>query len=489
MNTQKSPGSVLSYEEKRRSQRLRLSIPLWLKQNTHTVLQDVRSYDLNPFGVQIESSYPLEPKTLVELLPREGNGRNDFAVRGEIRWARPVGEKYRGGIVFENMADWAVPLSGILKALPGLETGTSLFFQNFLESLDDGILVLGPDLTILGSNTKQPFCLPRDPERLKGENLRKVSFLLRMRAEDRLFEDILQRVIATGEGCRLSAFPYSAPGTPDPNAPSYFHIWICPLLEQQGSQLLVLRSRDVTALKNLQELERERQEDFWLQYRHVTLGQLFDSLLDDIINPLSAVVGRLDLLALKMAERKGTPGHAGAETWISDLETVQGLLGYMAEFCRAAARRREPEVPGLPPSVSLNALIQKELDTLDLHSNFKKISKSVTLAPDLPSVHGSYSDWANAFVMLCQVIARQMATMERREITFHTTVEDERVVLRIGHNGKALPMPLCSDTRLTILRLLRNKYGVTICVSGNSGAQTVALKTPSASEARACPAP
>jgi hypothetical protein len=125
---------------------------------------------------------------------------------------------------------------------------------------------------------------------------------------------------------------------------------------------------------------------------------------------------------------------------------------------------------------SLNSLIKDELRILDLHFFFRKINRQVSLFPDLPLIYGNYSEWANAFLALCLVLMKQMATLDNMWMSIQTFKEDEDLVLRISHNGKALNTPLDKDPALNILPLLKKKYGVNVYVSGNSGSQTVIFK-------------
>ena len=164
------------------------------------------------------------------------------------------------------------------------------------------------------------------------------------------------------------------------------------------------------------------------------------------------------------------------KVWTSDIESIQAITGQITEFVRAIGRRKKKDTMGVAVPFSLNSLIEDELRTLDLHSFFRKINKHVSLSPDLPPLRGYYSEWANAFLALCQVLMIQMSTLDNMEMSIQTSLEDEDLVLNISHNGKALNLPLDRDPALNILRLLKKKYGVNVYVLGDSGFQTVTLK-------------
>ncbi len=463
------------HRERRRFFRIPLNVPLCLKTEALGSVMGVVSTDLSPYGIQIESDSPVSPHETVTLRPGEEGLKTDYVAKGQIRWVKQEKGKFRSGIAFENIVDWPFSISGIVK---GIETefSHSFYFQYFLDSLDDGVLIFDSKFDIVDSNINQPFCLPRDPEKLKGKHFSEVCSLFKSSQGEGSFKELLEKALADREEVRVSAFPCDLPWLTDSDGHRYYNIWLLPLLSPDGTRGLILRSRDVTALRRLKDREKAREENFWQQYRHFIFGQLFDDLLEDIANPLSAIMGRLDLMTQKMSSIEAPLDKAQLKVWISDIESIQTITGQIREFVRAIALRRKKDTIGVAVPFSLNNLIEDELRTLDLHSFFKKINKHVSLSPDLPPLQGYYSEWANAFLALCKVLMRQMSTLDNMEMSIQTFQEDEDLVLRISHNGKAINLPLDRDPALNILRLFKKKYGINIYVSGDSGHQTVTLK-------------
>lgn len=461
--------------ERRRFFRIPLNVPLCLKTEALGSVMGVTSTDLSPYGIQIESDSPISPNESVIFRPGEEGLKTDYVAKGQIRWVKQEKGKFRSGIAFENIVDWPFSISDLVK---GLETefNHSFYFQYLLDSLDDGVLIFDSKLSIVDSNINQPFCLPRDPEKLKRRHFSEVCSLVKSSEGEGSFKELLEKAMADRKEVRVSAFPCDLPWLNDPDCHRYYNIWLLPLIGHKDTRGLVLRSRDVTALRRLKDREKAREETFWQQYRYFIFGQLFDGFLEDIANPLSAITGRLDLMAQKMSSIETPLDTAQLKVWISDIESIQTITGQITEFCRTIARRRKNDTKGVAVPFSLNGLIKDELRTLDLHFFFKKINKQVSLSPDLPSLQGYYSEWANAFLALCQVLMRQMSTLDNMEMSIQTFLEDEDLVLNISHNGKAMNLPLDREPALNILRLLKKKYGVNVYVSGDSGYQTVTLK-------------
>ncbi|MEA3386770.1 MAG: PAS domain-containing protein [Thermodesulfobacteriota bacterium] len=461
--------------ERRRFFRIPLKVPLCLETEAFGSVMDIIATDLSLYGIQIESDSPVSPNETVILRPGAEGLKTDYVAKGQIRWVKKEKGKFRSGIAFKNIVDWPFSISDLVK---GLETELrhSFYFQYLLDSLDDGVLIFDSRLSIVDSNINQPFCLPRDPEKLKGKHLSEVCSLFKSSEREGSFKELIEKALADRKEVRVSAFPCDLPWLNNPDCHRYYNIWLLPLITPDGTKGLVLRTRDVTALRRLKDREKTREETLWQQYRYFNLGQLFDGLLEDIANPLSAITGRLDLMAQKMSDIETPPDKAQLKVWTSDIELIQTITGQMGGFVRAIARRRKRDTIGVTAPFSLNSLIEDELKTLDIHSFFKKIKKHLSLSPDLPPLQGYYSDWANAFLALCQVLMRQMSTLDNMEMSIQTFLEDEDLVLNISHNGKAINLSLDREPAFNILRLLKKKYGVNVYVSGDSGFQTVTLK-------------
>ncbi len=451
-------------------------MPLLLRGDLSSDFVEAYSTNLNPFGIQFESDAPLENAGFVVIRPRgDGEFPEGASARGQIRWIKSTGDHFRYGVSFDDAVDWHLPLSRLVQGLcVGL--GSTPYFQSLVDSLDDGIVFLDGKLRVLATNAAQPFFAVSNPEEIIGRDFSEVKDLTINTPEGNISLSLLiNTALEEKREITLSSCPLVPAGSSHGVA-RFYDIWVTPL-EQISA--LVLRTRDVTEVEELKRIKTEKEKNFWLHYKYLTLGRLFDDLLEDIVNPLSAVVGRLDLLNLKLSNSK-TPVYSDQiKLWLSDLDLAQKALDNIKEFCRSASRRRYRDTRGVRKFFSLNALVEEELRTLELHSAFKKIRKRIELSSAIPPVQGEYSDWANAFVSLCQrIVLQQGGRVGQREITIITELGNGHVELRFIHNGKALPIPFDSEFSLAALELLKKKYGVSVCMAGESGHQTITLKIP-----------
>ncbi len=466
-------NSSIPQTDRRKNIRLPIKKALNLKMAMATSPLAVETIDMNPYGVQIETLLPIDVGGIVEIWPKNRNGVKDLAIKGEIRWAIQTDKAYRSGISFYRRVDWPIFLSEISSSF---EKGLSApaFLETLITKFDEGMIVLDHEANIIAANA---CCLPFIPKgirNLKGLNFSELDSSLNVPIKNGPLGELVTKALTGNTPFRFTSIPIKHPETQEIRS---YNIRLEPLTFPSGRKGLVIHTRDVTALVQLKKRKRLRDENAELKYSYLTLGQLFDNLLEDIINPLSAVVGRLDLMAMKMAALEGRSAERDEiEAWKSDLEEVQGILGQVSDFCRAAARRRERDGGFGVSILSLNNLITDELNALSLHSSFKNIEKRLSLSPKLPLIKADYADWANAIVALCQAAARQMVYLDHRLLTISTSVQGNKLEITITHNGKALRLPLENDPALAILGLLQKKYGVTVSISGSTGSQAITLE-------------
>ena len=435
----------------------------------------VISSDITSYGVQIESPVPVNINEKLEITVM-GSGRlkKKYKAMGKIRWTRHQDGKFRSGIIFTKEINWPLPLYSLSETLEKFPKYSSVV-QDLIDTIDDGILVIDASFNILASNRHQSLCVPRDPVRLRKKNLSETSSILNVSVEGMTFREHLRRAMKTRTEKRINAFQYIGLTSADQRHPRFYNIWVSPIMDFSGSTCLVLRTRDVTALHHLRNRQSIRERYFKYQYNHLTLGFLFDDLLEDLVNPLSAVMGRLDLIRLKHLSDRSSCEADDYGDWTTDLRTAQDILRKIKDYCYLATKRRDKEILGSPVTISLNHMIKDEIKTLELHTPFRKIRKNISLQPNLPLFRAEYTEWANSFVAVCHAMMKQMTTLDRGELWIRTAVEDGNIVLQISHNGQALRFSP-EEPAFTFLQYLRQKHGIKVCISGGSGFQSVTFK-------------
>ncbi|MBI3109232.1 MAG: PAS domain S-box protein [Candidatus Rokubacteria bacterium] len=179
-----------------------------------------------------------------------------------------------------------------------------------------------------------------------------------------------------------------------------------------------------------EERERERQAMFHRE-KLAEMGSLLAGVAHELNNPLSVVIGRLNLLQATMAGGPAAEGLAKAAA-ASDrcVRIVRNFL--------ALARQRPPE----RQRTSLNEVVKEAVELVAYPLRVNSVEVSLALADDLPAL------WADAH-QLHQVVVNlitnaNQAMQERagpRRLTLTTRAEADgrRVVLEVADTGPGIP--------------------------------------------------
>ncbi len=460
--------------ERRKSYRVPAKVSINIKDIENNTVCEARSVDLTPYGAQIESETSMQQEQQVVLWPDSSQAADGQEVKGRVKWVKPVDGKYRSGVAFDNKSDWLVNIAALVEDSGPEALGMPLL-NAILKGVEDGIIIVDHEMKIVAANPSQPFCPKKNYDELPGNYLKDVSPFPEILTAEGKIKEVIRSVFETGVARKICA---ACSMKADHGQERQYNLFIRPITLPGNKPGVMLRARDITPFHQLQEELDSREEAAFLKYKYLTLEQLFDGLVEDMVNPISAAVGRLDLMSIKLntlAEDENAADLGKIEAIKADVNAIQSVLMQVTEFCKAAIRRRK-DPAGSNRIFSINTLIEDELRTLELHTNFRKINKTLSINREVPLIEGDYSDWVNAFIAICQAIMRRVAAMHNKEMTIKTFEEDGNTVLSFTHNGKALPLNLDSDPTLSILKLLQKKYGAVITSHGGTGNQTISIK-------------
>jgi len=214
-----------------------------------------------------------------------------------------------------------------------------------------------------------------------------------------------------------------------------------------------------------------------METRNVLRATILDELLEDLVNPLSSAIGRLDLLSAKLTRTPSPAGTRKMSSWTYEIDRIQNNLVLIAELCKASDRRKRFDVLQENESLSLPDLIKTELRTLNLRTPFKRIHQILDLSPGISPVKGNYAEWANAFIILCQIIQMQTEALKKPQLVI-SLKEMESQTLVLAHNGTAIGFPIEEHPCFVVFNLLQKRHGVSISLQGHTGNQHIVLEIP-----------
>ena len=127
--------------ERRSLVRLPFMLKFRLRNDKGSKTYQARSCDIDPCGIQIETSAPIVPKMEVELWPEDYSANSSY-VHGEVIWVKPLdgGDNQRCGITFNRKIDWSIPWPVLAKTyVAPTGSGTHMSSEFVLDSIVDGV--------------------------------------------------------------------------------------------------------------------------------------------------------------------------------------------------------------------------------------------------------------------------------------------------------------------------------------------------------------
>jgi len=479
----KSPkGSATSpHQERRKFQRIPVQFPMDFFLSAGASKKDgeaARVLDICPQGLLLKTEdSSFKKNQQVYLYPTNVAIDNEVnqPIEGVVRWVKKASDGCLNGIfiqdsdcLFQHFLNFFSTKSKNIE-----------FVDAILDALSDSTFLIDNRMRIISLSKKQPL-IPLDREKIRGKKLTDVPSIFKLFPSDSLnLKQDLQEVLYTrsDKQHRAVALEY---GTNGVKKTYYFNIIYKYMNSPTFSETILLQIKDVTLLCRLKENIEKKNKNLCEHYRLTLMGHIVDELLEDLISPLSAVVGRIDLLKMKMANyRHSMPTNLNIIDWLHELETIDGLVEQITQHCTIAAKRREREKLGaFQQTISLNKIVEETLAILSVHEKFKKIDVTLDLAENLPTFQGEYFDWLNALIALIQQISHEMQTLNEKKLVIKTSVHDDHLVLSISHNAKALKVPLESEAGLAILDFVQKKYETAIEAVGGNGRQKISFYIP-----------
>ncbi len=466
--------------DRRKYQRVPVNFPvnyLLSSSDSKKHAESAIALDISPGGLLLKTlSESFKKGQKLYIYPDFSTGNSASApIEGKVRWVKKDHKGCLNGISIENTESL---LQHCLNLIAKRENHIK-FLDAILDSLSEPAFLVDSSMAIISLSKKQPL-VPVDRDKVRGKKLTEIPSILKLFPQELLnLKQDLQEVFYTRADKQHRTLPleYGAHGDKE----TYFFNIIYKYINSPPFQEVVfIQIKDVTTLCRLKEYIEEKNKSLFEQYRLTLMGHIVDELLEDIISPLSAVVGRIDLLKMKMARfRRTVPSPTNITDWLSELETIDGLVDQITQHCTVAAKRREREKLGaFQQRVSLNKIVQETLTILGVHERFKKIDVSLELEKDLPEFDGEYFDWLNALIALVQHISREMQTLHEKKLKIQTAMAGDHLVLSISHNAKALKVPLEREAGLAILDFIQKKYETAIEAIGGNGRQKISFFIP-----------
>jgi len=274
--------------------------------------------------------------------------------------------------------------------------------------------------------------------------MRDPNFII-LRANNAAFDYFGGRGILWTPCYRLRGFSFPCPDCPgdeavrnkkaapfefeDSSKGRIFRVYQYPVLGGDGDlYAVIVLMQDITEARLMQEKQRELELRLIQESRLSAVGMLASGIAHNINNPLTAIMGRAQLLLMEHPEIE------------EDLSPILHQARQIEAIVRNLTYKTRQEQTKEKQRLDLNHLLRQELEFLKADLDFKhKVEKEYDFDEDLPPIWGVYSDFSQSLLNIIRNALDAMYHSERKKLTVRTYHDEENIYIEIGDTGCGIP--------------------------------------------------
>ncbi|MEW6328461.1 MAG: PilZ domain-containing protein [Thermodesulfobacteriota bacterium] len=420
-------------------------------------------------------------------------------VKGDVRWVidRQPNRESGMGVKFEKPVSFVMPVELISQYMDNnlaafIDYARHPFYPEIqqlknlnnyiINSVNNGLIILDEEFVIRNYNPKQCAAFIPEKQKVIGRPVWEVNKLFNLRYQEKTFKDILQEVLG-GKGYRIKNVSYEPPlkenNFKDKSDAYYLDLELRPIIEASGAiSGIIILIQDVSEERQWASREKALESILLEQSRHSSVGLIINGLMNNMVNPLSSIQGRLELLNLEMQASKSNlagfsysdPVMNKLDKYMEDLRMIGHNVRILSDLCRNFMVRIKKEQDTMPRLLNLNDIIMDEIMFLETNQKFRyEINKKLALAKDLPFIWGTYNDFSQLIFNLLDYCIKAMGLSDKKELFVSTGFENNMICLEIRHSGTTSKQVPQSNFLLCLLNLLKKKYNFDLSVQEQFG--------------------
>jgi len=205
----------------------------------------------------------------------------------------------------------------------------------------------------------------------------------------------------------------------------YLQAWLSGILYEENKALLVLLM-DITEQQLAAQREKKYQLELLKENRMAAIGQLASGIAHNLNTPISIIQGNAELLHVKYKDS-------------SEVEMILRQTQRMSDLIHTVVSKGRYELNNEDDGLDLNELIFLEIEFFNSNLYFKHhIDCQLDLEPDLPLIHGRYSDFSQSISVIIQNSIDAMYKQEKRQLRIKTKKIDDTIELKISDTGQGM---------------------------------------------------
>jgi len=195
------------------------------------------------------------------------------------------------------------------------------------------------------------------------------------------------------------------------------------IIDYKGAPATFAVISDITEKKVLEQRQRELEISLLKKQRLSTFGIFAEGIAHNIIEPLTVIMGRAQMLKSKMPELKET------DIIISHGLKIESIVDNLMKKSRS--EQKSGKVP-----IDLNELLETELGFLEADYYFKRqIEKKYYFRRGLPLIKGFYNDFSQGLLNIIQYSIDSMSESKVKKLTVKTGSDAEYIYIDISDTG------------------------------------------------------
>lgn len=205
----------------------------------------------------------------------------------------------------------------------------------------------------------------------------------------------------------------------------YIQAWVSSISYEEDKALLVLLM-DITDQQVAAQREKKYQLELIKENRMAAIGQLASGIAHNLNTPISIIQGNAELLSMKFNNS-------------NEVDMILKQTQRMNDLIYTIVSKGRYELNNEDDGIDINQLIFLEIEFFNSNLYFKHhIDCKLELEPNLPIIHGRYSDFSQSISVLIQNSIDAMYKREKRELLIKTKKIDENIELVISDTGNGM---------------------------------------------------
>jgi len=220
----------------------------------------------------------------------------------------------------------------------------------------------------------------------------------------------------------------------------------------RAKEMIRLRLKDLLHRKNLERMVEIRTQRLIHAEKQAIIGNSVQGVVHNILNPLTVIAGRAELLKAEMDQIESTHEEDSATDpfhkeilevlgrFSQDIAAIYHNSQKIFQIVENILKKSSMEREVTPSSLDINNMIIQEMEFFKSDLYFKhQVKKDYDLDPTLKKINMVYSHLSQVLDNLVKNAIEAMYDSQVKEITITTSQDKERIYICVKDSGIGIP--------------------------------------------------